>query len=233
MNLGSLRFALSLALFAVGLFAQTAKRPVAKPAAEAVQNPFQAFQSFSAVLNGGAGNDHDRKIYRSGKLMRVDFDDHYRLVDLEKLTTRMVRPNACQQFAIPDVGSYPFSAYKGFKVERTPTQEKETVDGHGCKIENVSFIRPGENPVVIKMKLWEAEDLKGFPIKAEVVGANGNKFTLIYSNVSLKPPDPALFKAPANCTTLGPNPPKGGAATPAAPKNPPKTTPKPAQKPPQ
>jgi len=53
------------------------------------------------------------------------------------------------------------------------------------------------------MKLWEAEDLQGFPVKVEVnVVSNGNKFTLNYSNVSLKAPDAALFKSPAKCSVI-------------------------------
>jgi hypothetical protein len=58
-----------------------------------------------------------------------------------------------------------------FRVERTPAneeKEEETVDGHVCKIENNSFTPPDERPVRIKMKLWEAEDRDGFPVKIEV-----------------------------------------------------------------
>ena len=195
-----LRLAMALMVLAAGLQGQTQKKPAPKVPVDGDPNPFQAFQSFSATLNGGMGNDHDRKIYRSGKIMRVDFEDHYRLADLEKLTTRVVHPDRCQQFAKPDIASYPFSAYHDFKVARAPTEDKETVDGHSCKIENVTFTPRDDRPILIKMKLWEAEDLQGFPIKGEVnVVSNGNKFTLNYTNVSLKPPDPALFKSPAKC----------------------------------
>lgn len=225
------RLAMALMVLAVSLQGQTQKKPAPKIPADGDQNPFQAFQSFSATLNGGMGNDHDRKIYRSGKMMRVDFEDHYRLADLEKLTSRVVHPDRCQQFGKPDIASYPFSAYNDFKVVRAPTEDKETVDGHSCKIENVTFTPRDDRPIVIQMKLWEAEDLQGFPVKVEVnVVSNGNKFTLNYTNVSLKPPDPALFKSPARCTAVAASSlkPVGAAKT-----TPSQSAPKAPQKPPQ
>jgi hypothetical protein len=224
------RLALVFTVLAVSLNGHTQKKPAPELSADAAQNPFPAFQSFSATLHGGIGNDHDRKIYRSGMMMRVDFDDHYRLVDLEKLTTRSVHPDRCQQFPRPDAASYPFSSYRGFKVKRAPTEDKETVDGHSCKIENVTFTPRDDRPVTIKMKIWEAEDLRGFPIKIDVDASNGNKFTLNYTNVSLKPPDPALFRNPATCTVMaGPS----RKAVDKATTTPSKNAAKPPQKPPQ
>jgi hypothetical protein len=222
------RLAMAVMVLAASLQGQTPKKPAPEvPAGD--QNPFQAFQFFSATLHGGIGDDHDRKIYRSGKMLRVDFEDHYRLVDLEKLTTRMVYPDRCQQYPKPDVASYPFSAYYDFKVVRAPTEDKETVDGHSCKVENVTFTRGDEDPIVIQMKLWEAEDLQGFPVKGEVfVVSNGNKLTFTYTDVSLKPPDPALFKSPAKCGVVAA---KGLKPPGAAKTAPSKSAPKAAQKP--
>ena len=225
------RLAIAVMILAVSLQGQTQKKPAAKAPAPGDQNPFETFQFFSATLHGGMGDDHDRKIYRSGKMLRLDFEDHYRLVNLEKLTTRIVQPDHCQQFVRPDAGSYPFSAYHDFKVTRDPTEDKETVDGHPCKIENVTFTRGDDDPIVIQMKLWEAEDLQGFPVKGEVsVASNGNKFTFNYTDVSLKPPDPALFKSPAKCKVVADKDLKPmGAAKTAPSKSAPKAAPKPKQ----
>ena len=85
-----------------------------------------------------------------------------------------------------------------------------------------------EHPTnTIKMKLWEAEDLNGFPVKAEIDAGHDHKFTVNYTNVSLAKPDPALFKSPAVC----PGGEAGGwqKVTPAKPA--PKPAPKPADKP--
>jgi hypothetical protein len=192
---------LALTVLAVTLQGQTQGRQAAKPAATNVENPLEVFQSFSATLNGGIGGDTDRKIYRSGKVMRLDFADHYRLVDLDKLTTRFVYPDRCRMIGFPDAGSYPFSAYHGFKVERAPTEEKETLDGHTSSIENVTLTSTSKDkePITIKMKLWEAADLRGFPVKVEIDAGRDSKVTVSYTNVSLIPPDPVLFKRPAAC----------------------------------
>ena len=39
----------------------------------------------------------------------------------------------------------------------------DTVDGHPCKVENLTVTQQNGQPT--KMKVWEAQDLKGFPIK--------------------------------------------------------------------
>jgi len=186
----------------VGLAAQTNANRVlpAKIAASASSNPFDDFQSFSVLLNGGVADDHDRRLYRSGNLMRSDFEGSYRITDLKDPGMWGVQPNYCVQFPAVDASSYPFSAYHDFKVERSSTGENETVDGHACKIENVTFTQPDGGAVVVKMKLWEAEDLRGFPVKIEAE-VNGRPLRpLHYSDVSFEPPDPKLFHHPAKCT---------------------------------
>jgi hypothetical protein len=206
------------------VWGQTMAKP-SPPATDAVaKNPFDSFKTFSATLNGGIGRDHDRKIFRSGNLMRMDFADSYRITDLEKQTTWGVYPHSCRQFSAPDAGSYPFSSYRDFKVERALTTEKETVDGHTCSIENVTFTPSGSQPFAIKMKLWEAEDLQHFPIKIAVeatgpTGKAGSKMEILYTDVNLNAPDANLFKHPANCEpdsapgqqTAQPTPPPSGA----------------------
>lgn len=194
---------LFVTVFAIGLHAEAAKRQA--PATDTTtRNPFDSFQSFSATLNGGIGRDHDRPIFRRGNLLRADFGTAYRITDLQKLKMWGVQNNDCSEFAMPDAGAYPFSAYHDFKIERAMTDQKETVDGHSCKIEDVTFTDPNVTSVVIKMKLWEAEDLEGFPIKIEAE-SNGRKMSIAYKDVSLKPPDAKLFRRPARCV-VGPQP---------------------------
>jgi hypothetical protein len=201
MTYRSLRPALALAVLATSLQGQKLTKPAVYSPANEIQNPLQAFSSFSAILNGGLGRDTDRKIYRSGKLMRLDFEDHYRLVDLERLTTRFVYPDRCRMIGFPDAGSYPFSAYHGFKVERSPTAETDIVDNHRARIDNLTLTStsPDHAEITIKMKVWEAEDLSGFPVKTEIDVGNERKFTVSYTNVRLVRPDPALFKVPPDC----------------------------------
>ena len=195
-------------LIAPRLQAQATKADAAKPVPKEapkeaqhkeVQNPLEQFKTFSANVSGGIAHDHNRKILRSGNMIRLDFEDSYRVTDLSSLKMWGVSGERCMEFDRPDAGTFPFSAYQDYKIERFATQDKETVDGHVCKIENVTLTPDeDESPTVVKMKLWEAQDLDGFPVKIEV-DAGPQKFTSTYTNVSLKAPEPKLFEHPAKC----------------------------------
>lgn len=185
---------------AVCVPAQTQGKDASKRAIDDARNPLiSEFKTFSANVTGGIARDHDRKIYRSGKWMRVDFDDSYRVNDLDTLKMWSVGANRCVEFNRPDAGSYPYSAYHDFKVERTATQEEETIDGHVCKIEILTLTPRDDRPIVATMKLWKAKDLDGFPIRIDVEDG-GQTYTSTYTNVSLSAPDPKLFQHPVKCT---------------------------------
>ena len=105
--------------------AQTHKTETPKAAAsKEIQNPLGQFKTFSANVTGGIAQDHDRKIYRSGNLMRLDFDDSYRVTDLNTLKMWGVSGEHCVEFNRPDAGTFPFSAYHDFKVERFSTRRR-------------------------------------------------------------------------------------------------------------
>jgi outer membrane lipoprotein-sorting protein len=189
--------------------AQSQSKPSHSVAKAGGNDPFDSFKTFSATLNGGMGNDHDRKIYRSGNLMRFDFENSYRITDLDKRITWGVDPHSCTKLDAPDAASFPFSAYRDFEVKRSLTTETETIDGHPCVIENVTFTPTDGRPVIVTMKLWEATDLEHFPLKIEVEPSgpmvkSGSKFSISYTNVSLNPPSSTLFKHPAECTGATP-----------------------------
>ena len=187
-----------LVLWVMSAPAQLQEKPADKPAAAASgEDPFAKFQHFSAILNGGMGRDTNRQIYRTGKLMRFDFADHHRIVDLETRSLVLVYPDKCSKAPMMDPGVFPFS--RKFRVESSTPAGKETVGGHTCKVEDMVLVSEGLMST-FKMKLYEAEDLSGFPLKIEVENPmNRAKFTINYSNVSLEPPDPKLFEHPAKC----------------------------------
>jgi hypothetical protein len=72
----------------------------------------------------------------------------------------------------------------------------ETVDGHTCKVENVVVTRADGK--TIESKVWEAEDLKGVPVKIES-HIEGGTLTAIYRDIVLGTPDKALFAPPEKC----------------------------------
>jgi hypothetical protein len=137
-----------------------------------------------------------------------------------------------------DAGDFPFFGLKDFRVEQNPNETaadgKETVDGHSCKLENLRFVNSrNASPITIEMKLWEAEDLEGFPIKIEAHNlGTGRRFTISYSNVSLQPPDPKLFAHPTKCVEGTQKINMGTKETPTPPKPSPDTAPKNAPTPP-
>jgi hypothetical protein len=207
-------FALALAvlIYAANAPSQTlAKKPEMSAGGMAAQNPFNAFKHFSAVMNGGIIGDKNRKIYRSGKLMRTDFRDQYRVTDIDVPITWVVfnktetKPETCARFNVADADTYPFWGLEKFRVEHAPAAEpagaKETIDGHACKIDYLTFVKSDSHPAVtMDMKLWEAEDLSGFPIKIEVHNSITNRtLTTSYSDISLQPPDAKLFVHPEKC----------------------------------
>jgi hypothetical protein len=189
------------------------------------QNPLESFKEFSATATGGMMGLQSNKVYRSGNLMRLDLEDQYRITDLKTLTTWVVYPKRCSHVDMPDAGAYPFTAFRNFKVERKPVG-KEDVDGHTCTVEDVTFTAP-DKPLVAKIKMWEAEELNGFPIVMEVTTPVGGKFKLTYTKVNLKAPDPGLFKRPARCREFSTGTVKGSKKPGAKPSEPPQETPKP------
>jgi len=198
-----IRYMIGIAVFASLLWSfpsvQAAEKP-AKPAPANTQNPLAPFTHFSATMTGGLLKDEPRKIYRSGNLLRVDLDNKFHVTDLVRNSTWAVHPERCSHVGGPDVRSYPFSILNNYNVEQSPSdeKEKETIDGHVCKIERATFTSKEDRPIVVKMKLWEAEDLKSFPIKIEITSST-RTITVTYKDVNLDPPDPSLFKLPAKC----------------------------------
>jgi hypothetical protein len=92
----------------------------------------------------------------------------------------------------------PLELLQGSDVERTLVGS-EVVEGHPTKVEDVVVTQPDGR--TIKSRVWEAQDLKGIPVKIE---SHFGEITLsaVYRDISLSPPDPGLFAAPAKCTAF-------------------------------
>jgi hypothetical protein len=208
---------------------QPANRPSSpKPAEQPAKPdyPLDSLTAFSATMVGGpTGNVDELKIYRSGNLMRTEMlDGNYMVTDLATYSTFVVLSNRCVQDSRPSVNTFPFSAVRpGYRVERK-SAGTETLEGHACQLEDV-IITP-EHGLPLTLKLWEAMDLSGFPIKVEIHRMTGSTVTMTYKDIKIAPPDPTLFRHPANCA------PSSHPATLGAPKVPAKPS-KPAPKPPQ
>ena len=182
------------------------------------QYPLDSLPDFSAIMIGSmfVGGQLESHVYRSGKLLRNDLldSDGYAITDLTKLDSYGVSSGGCMHDTRPNFRAFPFSAVRpGYKVERK-VSGNETVDGHSCKIEDVTISSPDlANP--IKLTFWEAEDLQGFPVRVEYLHAGGRKAIIRYKDIVLGPQDPSLFKRPKHCQTL-PQPKPRPKSSPAA-----------------
>jgi outer membrane lipoprotein-sorting protein len=174
------------------------------------QNPFESVKAFSAtfVMSGMPSNAQQgsvgTKIYRSGGKIRTDLPGGagYTIVDTPARTSYMVMGNGmCMQMTAKEQQN-PFAQAPDVTTERS-SAGTETVNGHLCKVENLTITqhsgpRAGQ---ATHMKVWEAQDMHGFPIKMEMQTERG-LITTEYKDISLTEPDASLFVHPDNCRQM-------------------------------
>ena len=85
-------------------------------------------------------------------------------------------------------------ANSDYKVETTEIG-KDTVDGHPC-VKNKIVVTDKEG-VKHEYAVWNATDLKKFPVKIQTTD-NGGDVTMLFKNVSLTKPAASLFEPPAD-----------------------------------
>ena len=144
------------------------------------------------------------KVYRSGSSVRVERSSAlstlyvpskskvYNFTTYPDQSHQCVSMNPDQARMLPS----PLELLEGSEVKRTLVG-KETVEGHSCKVESVVVKRPDGK--TIESKVWEAEDMKGVPVKIE---SHIGEITLsaVYRDISLGTPDEKLFTVPDKCT---------------------------------
>jgi hypothetical protein len=174
------------------------------------QNPFDTHKQFSATMVmsgapiGGHAPQGDMKIYRLNDKMRTDIGSMgYSITDLTQHNTYMVMGQGMCMQMTPRGQQNPF-AEQG-SVERSPAGS-DTINGHSCKVENVTVTPQNGTPT--KMKVWLADDLQAFPVKVEIESSRG-PVTVQYKDVSFDAPAAALFTHPDNCRQM-PSMPGGG-----------------------
>ena len=182
----------------------------ATPAAagtETTEYPLEKFQTFSAMQSGTQlpGWKKYRHIYRNGKLLRQEGDQaggSYYITDLDTRGTTSVDTHGCMKVSMPYPLSFPFFLKgPGFKYQRISIGE-ETVDGHKCKVEDIKTTDPKHKAGVrAHFRLYEAEDLDGFPIQIEGKHDANTHWVIHYKDVKLGPQDESLFMIPIKCSS--------------------------------
>ena len=157
----------------------------------------QVFQSNKA--------DMAMKVYRSGSSVRVERSaamstlympangSVYNFTVYPDKSRQCVSMKPKQARMLPS----PLEMLQGKILKRTPAGS-EVAEGHNCKVETVVVSRPDGKTV--ESKVWEAEDLKGIPVKIESYLDNDVTLTAVYRNITVGAPDQALFTIPEKCT---------------------------------
>ena len=159
---------------------------------------FSATQVFSARRA-----DMTMKVYRSGSSVRVERSGAiatlympasskvYNLTVYPDKSHQCVAMNPEQAKMLPS----PLELILGQIVKRTPAGS-EVVDGHSTKIEDVTVVEPDGKTV--ESRVWEAEDLKGIPVKIES-HLDGVTLRATYRDIVIGAPDEVLFRIPDQC----------------------------------
>ncbi|MGB7749178.1 MAG: hypothetical protein WBN75_18045 [Verrucomicrobiia bacterium] len=88
------------------------------------------------------------------------------------------------------------AATANYKVETTELG-KDTVDGHPCV--KTKFIVTDDQGTKHESVVWNATDLKKFPVKIETV-QQGRTMTMLFKDVNLAKPEASLFEPPSDYT---------------------------------
>jgi hypothetical protein len=162
--------------------------------------------SGAQVFTSG-GSEKSIKVYRSGSSVRVEPSPTLAtlyVTSKSKVYNLYAFPGDSRHQCVvmrPEQATMlpsPLELLNGTRVKRTPAGT-DVVEGHTCKVENVVVTRADGKTV--ESKVWEADDLRGVPVKIESQTAHG-KLTAVYRDIVLGTPDAALFAIPDKCTSI-------------------------------
>lgn len=167
------------------------------------QNETMSMPMNYSFLNGRIRSEIDMAQVKS-KDMPPDAMAAFKQMGMDKMIS-IVRPDKQTVFVIyPNLRAYAptplnkaeatAAAAQDFKIESTRLGT-ETVDGHPCVKNKVTISAQGvEKQEAI---VWNASDLKDFPLRIQMPQPGGASLVMNYSNVKLEKPDPQLFEPPA------------------------------------
>ncbi len=163
------------------------------------------FPDFSATqVFSSRRADMAMKVYRSGSSVRVERSAAISTLYVpasSKVYNLTVYPDKSRQCVAmqPEQAKMlpsPLELIFGRIVKRTPAGS-EVVDGHSTKIEDVVAVEPDGKTV--ESRVWEADDLKGIPVKIES-HLDGVTLRATYRDIVIGAPDEMLFRVPDRCT---------------------------------
>ncbi len=143
-------------------------------------------------------------IYRSGTKFRIEIapghasiyrpDDNlaYNLFHTDTPKPACVQMKMQQVTMLPS----PMQLISGAKVERTNAGTEE-FEGHKCKVETV--VVTAADGKTTSLKVWEAQDLKGVPVKIAVKTKLGEGLVAVYRDIKFENLRAELFRPVYKC----------------------------------
>ena len=175
--------------------------------------------SAKVVVTGKKARDNQTMVLRfavSGRKMRNEMDmtkmssvrasdvEGMKQMGMDQMVILALPEESASYIVFPKLESYcnlpkPDKGSGEGKLEKTDLGS-DTVEGHACKKSKLTFTdKDGQTAEAV---VWEATDLKNFPIQYQTV-ENGQTTTTTFSDIKLEKPAASLFELPASYKKYG------------------------------
>jgi hypothetical protein len=170
-----------------------------------VKSPLQpdpmSMEMTMAMLDGKLRMDTDMSKTKgaedhAAQMKKMGMDKSVNIVRPDKKLSYMVFPNMKAYAEVIMTDKQAADMTDESKIAKT-SMGKEKVDGHDCEKNKMTVT--GSNGDKHDVMVWNATDMKNFPIKMEM-SENGNTVSMKYTEVKLEKPDAKLFDPPAAYT---------------------------------
>jgi hypothetical protein len=221
---------LLLASIVIGLTVATAHaqpRPQPGPAIDgAIAKLFGDNKAFSATMETHMSQSGGKDMTMRGKMAFSDGNSRFEMdmsdmqgshmpptamarmkqMGMDKMVTVSRKDKSTSYILYPGMKAYvenptqkatPAASPSDYKVEATKIGE-ENVDGHDC-IKN-KVVVTGPDGTTQESTVWNATDLKQFPVKIQSTSENGGTMVMYFKDIKLEKPDASQFDLPADYT---------------------------------
>ncbi len=130
-------------------------------------------------------------------MKQMGMDKTISLVNAEKKTMAIIYPGLKSYAEMPLPQDQAKNIESKEKIQKKELG-KETIEGHPCVKNQV--IMPEEKKNGQEILIWNATDLRDFPVQIQILKANKEKITVNYREIKFDKPSAALFTLPEGFT---------------------------------
>ena len=158
-----------------------------------------------SMLDGNTRMDVDMNQVKSAEvpaaamtaLKQLGMDQTVVITRPDKKLIYSIYPRAKAYAEIPMNKEETAALAADFKMEKSPLG-KETVDGHECQKDKVTFT--GNKGQKLEATVWTAGDLKDFPVQMQMAADPTANMLIKFRDVKLTRPDAKQFEPPSGLT---------------------------------